>query len=74
MCFPSDPLDFLLFLLKFQCNPDPPAKNDTSVIPDKNQRTATSVTHLITVSTHSFNQPVNKLTLYSLTLCLWPVL
>ncbi len=75
MCFPSDPPDFLLFLLKFLCNPDPPAKNDTSVIPDKNQRTATSVTtHLITVSTHSFNQPVNTLPLYSLTLCLRPVL
>ncbi len=29
MCFPSDPPDFLRFLLlKFLCDPDPPAKTD----------------------------------------------
>ncbi len=75
MCFPSDPPDFLLFLLKFLCDPDPPAKNDTSVIPDKNQ--GLLLVLLLTSSQylpiHSTNLSINSL-LYSLTLCLWPVL
>ncbi len=62
-------------LLSCQHDPDPPAKNPTSVITDKNQRTAICVSaHLVSVSALSFNKPVIKTSLYSLTSCLWPVL
>ncbi len=76
MCLPSD--------LQYSCDsrspqlqhdPDPPAKNPTSVITDKNQRTAICVSaHLVSVSALSFNKPVIKTSLYSRTSCLWPVL
>ncbi len=62
MCLPSDPPVLLRsYSPLFLHDSDPPAKNPTSIITDKNQRTAICVTaHLISVSALSFNQPVNK--------------
>ncbi len=60
---------------QLQHDPDPPAKNSTSVITDKNQRTAICVSaYLVSLSALSFNKPVIKTNLYSLTFCLRPVL
>ncbi len=76
MCLPSD-LQYSCDSRspQFQHDPDPTAKNPTSVITDKNQRTAICVSaHLVSVSALSFNKPVIKTSLYSLTSCLWPVL
>ncbi len=76
MCLPSD-LQYSCDSRspQFQHDPDPTAKSPTSVITDKNQRTAICVSaHLVSVSALSFNKPVIKTSLYSLTSCLWPVL
>ncbi len=61
---------------QLQHDPDPPAKNPTSVITDKNQRTAICVSaYLVSLSALCFNdKPVSKTNLYSLTSCLRPVL
>ncbi len=61
---------------QLQHDPDPPAKNPTSVITDKNQRTAICVSaYLVSLSALCFNdKPVIKTNLYSLTSCLRPVL
>ncbi len=61
---------------QLQHDPDPPAKNSTSVITDKNQRTAICVSaYLVSLSALCFNdKPVSKTNLYSLTSCLRPVL
>ncbi len=76
MCLPSD-LQYSCDSRspQFQHDPDPTAKSPTSVITDKNQRTAICVSaHIVSVSALSFNKPVIKTSLYSLTSCLWPVL